>query len=195
MKYVSIDIETLGLNPHTCDVIEFGAVIDDFKTPIEKLPTFHCYLTKPGNIYKGEVYAMYMHSKTGIFERIAKREEGFYYIPDDLLDGLFADWLYCEEEAFKEDEKIVVAGKNFSAFDLPFLKMLGFGTKTRLHHRTLDPGSMWFDPLTDETPPGLEECLKRAGIEKTVEHTAVEDAIDVIKCIRAKQWSDVAQRR
>lgn len=183
MKYVSIDIETLGLQPGKCDIVEFGAVIDDFSTPIEELPRFHCYLTKPGNFYKGEVYAMYMHSKTGIFERIAKRQEGFNYIPDDILDEVFSEWLL--EEGYGEDEKVIVAGKNFSAFDLPFLKTIGFGTKTRLHHRTLDPGSMWVDMLKDVTPPGLEECLKRAGIEKTVQHTAVEDAIDVIKCIRA----------
>ena len=183
MKYVSIDIETLGLKPNQCDIIEFGAVIDDFVSPIEELPRFHCYLTKPGDIYKGEVYAMFMHSKTGIFERIAKREEGFNYIPDDLLDEVFYEWL--QDEGFEPNEKAIVAGKNFSAFDLPFLKTIGFGTKTRLHHRTLDPGSMWVDVVKDNNPPGLEECLKRAGIEKTVEHTAVEDAIDVIKCIRA----------
>jgi hypothetical protein len=138
---------------------------------------------------------MYMHSKSQIFERIAKREEGYSYIPDDLLDSVFAEWLYEETDLFKDEEKIVVAGKNFSAFDLPFLKTIGFGTKTRLHHRTLDPGSMYFDPLKDEVPPGLEECLLRAGIEKTVEHTAVEDAIDVINCIRAKHWGDVAKSR
>lgn len=187
MKYVSIDIETLGLQPGKCDIIEFGAVIDDLETPVEDLPQFHCYLTKPGNIYKGEIYAMYMHSKTGIFERIAERVGGFSYIPDDLLDEVFCEWLL--EKGYKEGEKIVCAGKNFSAFDLPFLKTIGFGTKTRLHHRTLDPGSMWVDMLKDEIPPGLEECLKRAGVEKTVDHTAVEDAIDVIQCIRAKQWN------
>lgn len=184
MRYVSIDTETLGLDPRTCDVIEFGAVIDDFETSLEELPRFHCYLTKPGNLYKGEVYAMYMHSKTKIFERIAKREEGFSYIPSDLLDEVFAEWLESEGYDF-EKEKVIVAGKNFSGFDLPFLKSIGFGTKTKLHHRTLDPGSMWFDPLKDNAPPGLEECLKRAGIEKTVEHTSIEDALDVINCIRA----------
>jgi oligoribonuclease (3'-5' exoribonuclease) len=193
MKYISIDIETLGLQPGKCDIVEFGAVIDDFVTPIDELPRFHCYMTKPGDIYKGEVYAMYMHSKSSIFERIAKREPGYSYIPDDLLDEVFFEWL--QEQGFEEDEKVVVAGKNFNAFDLPFLKTIGFGTKTRLHHRTLDPGSMWVDLLKDDAPPGLEECLKRAGIRKTIEHTAVEDAMDVIRCIRAKQWNDVSHKR
>jgi len=184
MRYVSIDIETLGLDPTCCDIVEFGAVIDDFESPLKDLPTFHCYLTKPRNIYKGDVYAMFMHSKSSIFERIAKREPGYSYIPEDLLDEVFAEWL--QEQGYGEKDKIVVAGKNFSGFDLPFLKTIGFGTKTRLHHRVIDPGSMFFDPRIDEVPPGLEDCLKRAGIEKTVDHTAVEDAMDVIRCVRYK---------
>ena len=183
MRYVSIDIETLGLDPATCDIVEFGAVIDDLESDIESLPTFHCYLTKPRGNYRGEVYAMYMHSKSQIFERIAKRPEGFSYVPTDLLDEVFHEWLV--EQGFGTEEKIVVAGKNFPGFDLQFLKTIGFGTKVRMNHRVIDPGSMYFNPLKDSVPPGLEECLKRAGIEKEVNHTAVEDALDVIKCVRA----------
>ncbi len=32
MRYVSIDIETLGLDPTCCDIVEFGAVIDDLES-------------------------------------------------------------------------------------------------------------------------------------------------------------------
>ena len=48
MKYVSIDIETTGLHEDECDIIEFGAVIDDLRVmaPISKLPVFHCYFIK-----------------------------------------------------------------------------------------------------------------------------------------------------
>ena len=40
MKYISIDLETTGLSSETCEVIEFGAVLDDLTTlqPIESLP-------------------------------------------------------------------------------------------------------------------------------------------------------------
>ena len=45
MPYVSIDIETSGLDPATCQTLEVGAVIDDWKTPIDQLPRFRRVLT------------------------------------------------------------------------------------------------------------------------------------------------------
>ena len=52
MKYVSIDIETTGINPLVNDIIEFAAVIDDTnaKVPIENLPKFHRYIKKDEHI-------------------------------------------------------------------------------------------------------------------------------------------------
>lgn len=33
MRYCSIDIETTGLNPDTCDILQFAAVLDDLNDP------------------------------------------------------------------------------------------------------------------------------------------------------------------
>lgn len=196
MQYVSIDIETLGLDPLTCDTIEVGAVLDTITDPwnlpdIKELPRFQCYITKPNNIYQGEPYAMWMNAK--ILKRIADREEGFNYIPGDMLDEVFAEWLtdIWKHEHYpiidpKPDRKVVMAGKNFASFDLPFLKRLGFGKSFKIHHRSLDPGSMYFDINKDEVPPDLTMCLHRAGIVKEVTHDAVEDALDVVRCVRHK---------
>jgi oligoribonuclease (3'-5' exoribonuclease) len=53
---VFIDIETTGLNPDPCDIIEIGAVIDDWLEPLELQPLFHCYIKQQQ--YKGEPYAL-----------------------------------------------------------------------------------------------------------------------------------------
>lgn len=192
MRYVSIDIETLGLDPDYCDTIEFGAVIEDTSRPrpIEELPTYHAYLTKPKDRYQGEVYAMYMHSKSGMFERIAKRTPGFNYIPHDMLGENFFGWLSQEGlgeiGARKPPAKITVAGKNFMAFDMRFLRRLpDFEKCIKIEHREMNPAMQYMLP-TDEKPPSLQTCLERAGINTEVKHTAVEDALDVIRLIRYK---------
>lgn len=186
MKYVSVDIETLGLDPDQCDIIEFGAVIDDMISPIEDLPTFHCYVIQEDNNYQGEPYAMSMHSK--ILKRIAEREKGYFYVPSDLLDESFADWLALEVDPI---EKVTLAGKNFASFDLPFLKNVKFGERSLYHHRILDVGSMYVTKK-DQEIPDLKECLRRAGIDKEINHTAVDDAIDVIRCVRYKMSDDIS---
>ena len=48
MIYVSIDIETTGVDPKIHDIVEFGAVIDDLANPqpLDKLPRFHALFKK-----------------------------------------------------------------------------------------------------------------------------------------------------
>ena len=40
MPYVSIDIETTGLDPESCQMLEIGAVWDDWTKPIDELPSY-----------------------------------------------------------------------------------------------------------------------------------------------------------
>jgi DNA polymerase III epsilon subunit-like protein len=190
-RYISIDIETLGLDPDCCDMIEFAAVIDDLKSPIADLQRFHVYLLPPTRgigkyWYQGDPSAMAMHADK--LSRIANQEEGFEYIQPHVLGQRFMNWLGCRGyDVEKGHVKIDVAGKNFSGFDANFLnKWEQWRYHIRTHHRVIDPGSMYFDPRNDPRPPSLEDCLKRAGIEKTVTHSALDDAIDVIRVLRYK---------
>lgn len=182
MRYVSIDIETLGFDWDCCDVIEFGAVVCDTRdnsTELANLPTYHAYVVKSDDNYCGESFAMAMHSK--ILKRIATREKGFQYIPYDMLGNCFATWLDLQG---LDAKKLIVAGKNFFGFDARFLEMLpNFDDHVKFFHRAIDPCN-WFMRADDEFPPSLQTCLERAGINKTVNHTAVEDALDVVQLVR-----------
>lgn len=199
MRYVSIDLETLGTNPSYCDIIEFGAVIDDGKTALDELQFFHRYILPPrrygrARFYQGEPYAMAMHAEK--LYRIDAREEPYLYTdPEDLAKEF---WAFLVNNDFKEEEdgsvKAVVAGKNFFGFDMRFLRQIRrnseggckFEDKVKFHHRAHDPAELYFDPKSDELPPGLDQCLARAGIQKSVEHSAVADALDVIRVLRYK---------
>ena len=180
-RYVSVDIETTGLDEENCQILELGAVIDDWTTPIADLPVFHCYI-KHDQI-KGEAYALSMHPV--ILERIAKGSCFNTYKPGEV-GQLFAKWLF---ENKVEPTSVVAAGKNFAAFDLQFLKRLGdwmdgqFKNDVKFKHRVIDPGSMYMLPGETE-PPNTKTCMERAGIAGEVAHTAVEDARVVVQLVR-----------
>ena len=63
MKYVSIDIETTGLDPEKCDVLSIGAVIEDTNNPLplDQLPSFHVAI-KRENI-SGSLFAINMNKE------------------------------------------------------------------------------------------------------------------------------------
>ena len=70
MKYVSIDIETTGLDPDGCQILSIGAVIEDTNNilPIEECPTFHVAI-KRHNI-SGNLFAINMNKE--LLENISK---------------------------------------------------------------------------------------------------------------------------
>ena len=179
--YVSLDIETTGLNPENCQVLEIGAVIDDGTTPIEDCPTFHCYVDH--GLILGEPFAVSMH--TTILRRIATHEEGYTYLQPWEVATRFRDFLK-EHGLDSENEKVFVAGKNYASFDARFLrKLTNWDKHVRVHHRILDPAALYWQPETDGAQlPDTKTCMERADIPGEVAHTAVEDAQVVVRLIR-----------
>lgn len=193
MKYVSIDLETTGLDVDHCDIIEFGAVLEDTELAsslfLSQLPTFHRYILPPTGVgfYRGEPSALSMHAE--IFKRIGiaggESGDGYEIIGGEYLGTSFLDWLHYHGVIKYRHDPITVAGKNFPSFDLQFLRRLpDFTPPVRFNHRYLDPAMLFWKPLEDSRVPNLATCLERAGIEKPVLHTAVDDALLVIELLR-----------
>ena len=64
MKFISIDTETTGLNPETCQLLSIGAIVEDTekKLPFEEIPKFHCAILRgERDILQGELYALNMN--------------------------------------------------------------------------------------------------------------------------------------
>lgn len=183
MYICSIDIETTGLRPESCDIIEFGAVLDscDPVTPIDSLPVFHAYiLPATDNIYRGEPYALSMHPT--IFKRIAKKESGYNYLIPDALPFEFAQWL--SGVLPKQNKHLTLAGKNVGSFDIQFLKRLNGWNDLKLSHRYMDVGPLFFDPHKDDVIPDLKTCLERCNLPSNITHNAVDDAKQVLQVLR-----------
>ncbi len=198
MRYLSIDIETTGLNPKKNQMVEFGAVIEDMTNPeaIGDLPSFRAVIVSPTDEYQISPFVMQMH--TALFEAIgssdkrllaehgAYQAEGhtqrheFWYTYATNLERLFFAWV-TKHNVFTAKGKIIPAGKNFFGFDYRFIEPLMQNIK--FHHRCLDP-VMYYLKATDRKPPDLQLCCERANIEMSNYHTAIGDARMVIELIR-----------
>lgn len=190
MKYISIDLETTGLDPDNCDIIEVGAVIDDLAhstLTVEQLPYYHTYIMPKGGkrgFFRGQPEALAMHAEK--FARIAARDNDYCYIPLDMLAASFNNWL---ETYIPARQPRIVAGKNYATFDMRFLERVPrWSELIRLGGRVIDPGMLWWWPDTDEKLPNTDECLRRAGrtdlLDKS-KHCALTDARAVVSLVRA----------
>jgi oligoribonuclease (3'-5' exoribonuclease) len=187
LPYLSIDIETTGLDPETCQILEIGAVYDNWTKPIHELPTFHCYVEHKQ--ITGTPFALALNASilrkldAELHHKVGENpNKGDRFVYPDAVAEKMTDWLRgC---GWDTATPITPAGKNFASFDRQFLKRLpDFERLVRLHHRTLDPATLYWWP-TDEKLPDSKTCYERAGMDGKVAHTALEDALGVVQLIR-----------
>jgi oligoribonuclease (3'-5' exoribonuclease) len=203
MKFVVIDIETTGTNPNDHKIIEFGAVIEDATNvlPIEQLPTFKCIVKQKYGNYNGSAYAINMNQR--IFEILAsydsaktleekeKIKQEHNIIESEDLVKTFVAWVK-ENYLINNSSKTVcvknmnIAGKNYATFDKLFIDKVDYYNEIKYSRRIIDPAILFVDWVNDDELPNLDTCLKRAGINRQVTHNALEDAIDVLLCLRTK---------
>jgi hypothetical protein len=183
LSYVSIDIETTGLDPATCQTLEVGAVIDDWKTPIDQLQRFRRILTY--ETVTGSPYAMALNA--GLLKQIANPVppqpcSAWAFCQPGELGEQFAVWIRANG---LDPLSVQAAGKNFASFDMQFLNRVPrFGEHVKFRHRVLDPAILYWRPLEDERLPDSKTCYERAGLDSKVAHTAVEDALAVVRLVR-----------
>lgn len=190
MKYVSIDLETTGLSPNTCQVLEIAAVYNDDNLHLALCPIFHRYIWHP--VIKGEAYALHMNADLIKEIHDLKKAGAKTDVLVDLgaLRYQFRDWLadhgypkFMNEDSMTSVKNVVAAGKNFANFDKGFLEELDVLDIVRFHHRVIDP-AMYYHRVTDAVPPDTKLCLERAGFDGEVKHRAVDDALAVCRLVR-----------
>jgi len=177
LPYVSIDIETTGLDPVSCQTLELGAVIDDWKSHVRELPQFRRVLVHEA--VTGSPYAMALNAN--LLKLIASPDETLLFCKPADLGIQFSQWL--KSNGF-DPLSVQAAGKNFASFDMQFLYQLpNFKTHVRFRHRVIDPAILFWEP-DDERLPDSKTCYERAGYDSKVAHTAIEDAQAVVWLVR-----------
>jgi len=184
--YVSIDIETTGLDPETCQVLEIGAVIDDWKKRIDELRQFRRVLVY--EVVTGSPYAMALNAD--LLRQIANPEQpeqlgpniGWGFCKPDELGKQFAYWIRANN---LDPLNLQAAGKNFANFDMQFLYRLpGFKDVIKFRHRVIDPAILYWRPFEDRGLPDSKTCYERAGLDNRVTHSAIGDALAVVQLVR-----------
>jgi oligoribonuclease len=100
MKYVSIDIETTGLDPEKCEILSIGAVIEDTNNPLplDQLPSFHVAI-KRENI-TGSMFAINMNKdliETIVNYQTAKGDKA----KQEIVENSFMRFLHEDEVAIE----------------------------------------------------------------------------------------------
>ncbi|WP_225000144.1 3'-5' exonuclease [Cesiribacter sp. SM1] len=186
MRYLSIDLETTGSDPLTCQIIEFAAVLEDTEkpeVPVEELP--YLRLAVHYEILCGNVAALAMNAR--LLQEIADAEQKNNLPPDHCQAGevlaRFAEFLDAHQVNRKR--ALLAAGKNFASFDLPFIHNLpGYGELLKISNAVIDPALLYLDWHNDRKLPNMSTCKERAGLSDIVSHQALDDARDIVRLLR-----------
>jgi DNA polymerase III alpha subunit (gram-positive type) len=195
MLYVSIDIETTGVNREVCQILQIGAVIEDTQNvlPIEQLPKFQCIVEQEHIV--GQPMGLFMNShllsiisQLEVLQKEARMEHRKKYniMNENMVAVAFAMWL--QTNGFKEGTPITItaAGKNFASFDKVFLERLPkWNQHVRIKQRIIDPAVLCVDWKNDTDLPNLNLCMNRLKVYGEVTHDALADSIDVVRVLRA----------
>lgn len=186
MKYLSVDIETTGLDESWCQILEIAVVLADTKdivTPVSQLPHWSCRVMHKQVI--GQPYALWMNAELiKEMERASKDNEFFDEHNYRYLGEVWGQLTYWIEQT-GVTEKMSFSGKNYGTFDSRFLWLLPRWNREAFRARVLDPGVLFFRP-DDDRLPDLKTCIERAGIiwDEKRHHKALEDARMVIELNR-----------
>lgn len=212
MKYISIDTETTGLDANRDMLLELGLIVADTEKPFQltadnSLRIVFCRKNITGSLYTIDLNNKLLQEILAINTKyfpVKKNEpratkvchqenntvyinldKGEYYL-EEILEKTINDFLL--QNGIEQEERLNIAGENFSNFDKYFLNTI-VGLKStitnRMRQRVLDIGSMYLQ-AEDQNLPSLKTCMERAGIIEEVPHSTIQDAVLVIKCVEAK---------
>lgn len=183
MKFLSIDIEATGLEPHD-QILEFAAIPIDTDTHslAEDLKLEIILYSKPFEEIKHQLNPWVVENNKKLIDR--SHQEGI-----SINEFKITLTSYLESPKVLEffgNEKIVLFGKSMSAIDIPFIKRdLSWQWFDRyFSHRQLDLSCVVYGLIDMKILP--KECSSGSALMKyfglgEVAHTALQDAMNTAK--------------
>jgi len=190
--YISLDLETTGLDTDRSEILELGAVLDDGICTIDSLQAIN-HIINLKEIEYAEPKAIQMNAR--LFQAMVDHRGVSVEVAFTDLIRLFKEasvkaMAWDANNGQKPRQWVTIAGKNAAVFDVPlmrsFLRRHSFELKQLfqyIHFMVLDVGSLYYADFG--RIPSLTEISALLGREK-VAHKAAEDALDVVYAVRAK---------
>ena len=194
--YISIDVETTGVDTERDKILQIGLVYDNMENDSSALHTWSCLINPYSEEFHGRLDPVALDMNAWIFKEIVSPGNPKYPVltPSEArkeFDKQIRDFYYnvLHKDARSKEErkdKIVFAGKNLQGFDIPMLKNNGFinaENRKYIGTRVLDVGPMYYSDFG--YVPCLGEINKLTGCPE-VSHDALDDAWNVVQAIRNK---------
>lgn len=119
MKYVSIDLETTGLDPVSCQILSFSAILEDTNNPLpyDKIPKLNIYILRES--INGSFFALnmnrdiittinnYLLLKSDEEKISCMRETNSIFLAEKHLRFYFQAWLSFHLDGKKEYEAVL----------------------------------------------------------------------------------------
>ena len=196
--YVSIDIETTGLDRKRSEILEIAAVFDDgvIGKPISQMPTFQC-LIKQNSFEYAEPYALQMNKS--YFDEFVLKTQGQskanWLTPTQAVTQLTKFLMDAHSRAIATHDVVLgwdrpmsnieISGKNFGSYDHQVLESFFLrlapthwpALSKIMGYKFLDVGPMFHADFG--FLPGLDAINELTG-RNQVSHRAYDDAVDVI---------------
>lgn len=168
MKYISIDIETSGLDPENNQILSIGAIIEDTTTklPFDKIPKFHAAIKREN--LTGSLFAINMNAK--LIETIVQYQTahdqdekndlvqmtGMQFFHEDEIVQEFYYWLYENgiverDPDFLNQQVVIRNGKTYPSFTMKIKPV---------HFTPAGKNFGTFDKLFLERLPRWKQCIK-----------------------------------
>ena len=181
MRYLSLDLETTGIDSEKCQILQLACIVEDTerKLPLEKLPKLNLYFKHDAYTFDS-IYPIHMHQE--LFKTIEEKGEYFYKM-ESTINGNIRVWYNFIEDYFGKDP-VTLAGKNVIGFDLKFLRSHKLTSGIKFRHRAIDPSILYIDWKNDKALPDSQTMFDRAKLDATLAHDALDDAWQVIRCLR-----------
>lgn len=158
MKLLWLDLETTGLDPQRCDILEVACALADGATPLDLGPRFHRVLHFPRGWHAD---ARDMHTASGLLDECDASRVSCREAERDLLELIPDD----------PDDRPILAGSSIH-FDMGFLRVHMPTLAKRLHYRLYDVTAIKLFAQSLGMPPLPKAGAHRAvaDIEKSVAH-------------------------